>query len=679
MRKLIFLFALISTFVFGQTPTGNRVTWADTVKISYNNQFVDLFQLMRDSVNIAMDTTELVILDAEKAYLSGYTRSTDLGAGDFIKVDSSLAEGNLAFNHPDPGSQWVRKDYYLLKKVSLIELGMDYSGSIDISAIFNNLIDDLSSGDNVYIPRGNYRVGSTINITKGLNLFGEGSFVDSTSNDTIFVIKSSNVTMTDFEIIGKPSADSVSWNTAAPAIDIKPSAGQTFSNFEFSRLKISGKRVGIKGWNVHNVLVKDNRVTNVAQGFAFGVRNASTSDSASTNIKILNNYVKHTNGNKAAARGVSTNNVRDLLIQGNTMYGTGMSIENFITSAFLDSALANEWSSDSVGYFLNAKVLDNSLCNTISGASVIQGNTIDGDSLPANCYWQVNYALEPSINALVIGNVVLNTPNDVGGVIIFNAMSIKNNLFFNMDEDQFAVFYFASPRTAISHLHAKGDKVIIEGNEIRQCKRFVFGLTNSTGPDTMMAWTIKNNIIYETVEGAYVYRLRDVEASGNVFINSNRNNTSTTLSGVGMGQIALQFILCKRVAVYDNYFKNTNHQRGAAYSIGIGNSTDSVQVFSNRTYGLWGNHASTGNNYVMNATAANNLLNFYDNYEDGVLLSRWNDIVDTLRVNQKFLMPTHTTTTRNVITTWAEGNIIYNTTVDSVQIYVNGGWKNLTY
>lgn len=112
MRKLIFLFALISTFVLGQTPNGSRKAWADTLRVSYNNQFIDILDLSRDSLHVAEDTTALKAYPGKGGvYLKQLSSSNANGGGMFVYADSTLPDsiygGGVQYDTPVAGKKWV--------------------------------------------------------------------------------------------------------------------------------------------------------------------------------------------------------------------------------------------------------------------------------------------------------------------------------------------------------------------------------------------------------------------------------------------------------------------------------------------------------------------------------------------------------------------------------------------
>lgn len=165
MRKLIFLFAFISTFIFGQTPDGSRKAWADTLKISRNNQFVDIMTVISDStvsadgVTIAnsggtfiqkvfADTTALkaaVGAQGNVVVLKQISGSNTNGGGLFVWKTTGTADGGSTF--AGSGGYWVR----LEKILDDTRHRPQWWGTVNTSTLDNIFNNVLSSGD-VLIP-----------------------------------------------------------------------------------------------------------------------------------------------------------------------------------------------------------------------------------------------------------------------------------------------------------------------------------------------------------------------------------------------------------------------------------------------------------------------------------------------------------------------------------------------
>lgn len=105
--------------------------------------YLQIYDLLQSTAGVA-DTTALIAVQENKGairYLQGYASTANTGAGLFILCDSTLVEGNVAFDSDSTGLQWIRYEYE-----SLSEVYTEWFSGIDAA------FDWLPDGCKVFTP-----------------------------------------------------------------------------------------------------------------------------------------------------------------------------------------------------------------------------------------------------------------------------------------------------------------------------------------------------------------------------------------------------------------------------------------------------------------------------------------------------------------------------------------------
>lgn len=114
------------------------------------------------------------------AFVNGYYAAGDGGGGRYYldAADTTTADNAGTVIEAFDGGRWklVQQEY-----VSIKQFGAKGDGSTDDAAVINNAINVSPTGTTLRIPRGTYRVSTTINVKGGITLVGESR--DSTTTD----------------------------------------------------------------------------------------------------------------------------------------------------------------------------------------------------------------------------------------------------------------------------------------------------------------------------------------------------------------------------------------------------------------------------------------------------------------------------------------------------------------
>lgn len=272
MRRLIFLFALLSTFVLGQTPNGSRKAWTDTLRVSYNNQFIDILDLVRDSLDVVADTSELKQYTGKsRVFLKQISSNTATGAGGFILKTSGEPDGVTTFSAIS--GYWVREEVGFIDHVKAEWAGAIGDSTTDNENAFNKAqLSALKIGHGVVkFGPGYFDFEGNARVLAGVTIEGSGdSTIFTSDNPTQYILAAPN-----YEVEGgdnfnvtirkiKFKRDYVISNTAPTGfqggIALQPQnlhtfgtviiENCTFENIKMENVQIWGARLGIIRNNV---------------------------------------------------------------------------------------------------------------------------------------------------------------------------------------------------------------------------------------------------------------------------------------------------------------------------------------------------------------------------------------------------------------------------------------------
>lgn len=459
MRKLIFLFALISTFVLGQTPNGSRKAWTDTLRVSYNNQFIDILDLSRDSLHIVEDTTSLKVYPGKgEVLLRQLSSSNTNGGGMFVYADSAYLEGALAFDSPVAGKQWVRVEIHKGSKVYYPAwMGADATGANDVSTAITSLLSAMpESGGVIKFPAGKYKITSQITINKPVTLGGEGdsTLINVTSDVTAFFVQNTaKVTIKNLTFdcsyptvtsgsaaVGIDSAQTVRLEnlkirkTGSSAIYFKDVNGLWITKCEIDSTKLAGIRANLSDVSNTNVFITENVLTNTQLGSSAGnaaIQTGGTTDSlAHTNFTISHNRISSPTIvgiglDRIADSEISYNHVTGNGISGETIAFTGSGVKvigNVCINAGGAGILNYGSTTNQVNNFFNSNVC---ISNAQGIAFVWGSNDLDFNTIVVtnNVLKENTYPLQSYLNS---GGITGNT---------WQKVVIMNNVFLDNTND----------------------------------------------------------------------------------------------------------------------------------------------------------------------------------------------------------------------------------------------------
>jgi hypothetical protein len=145
--KSLITAALIAMPLAAQVLAGNRVAWADTIKIDRGGIFTN----SRDMLYVDDTTTVDIVSGVNSVYVKSLSSTNANGGGWLSLRDSAFAEGVKAYPHPTPGMQWVRDQYLQTKTIDVYWAGaISGDATADHTAI-QLAVNSLSDGDKLQI------------------------------------------------------------------------------------------------------------------------------------------------------------------------------------------------------------------------------------------------------------------------------------------------------------------------------------------------------------------------------------------------------------------------------------------------------------------------------------------------------------------------------------------------
>lgn len=203
-KKLLYtlITGLFLASCYQSTPTNTRKVWADSLIVDSSGTYINVTNTVINpqSILVVSDTSALKSLSGTSVgvtvNLKSLSATNQYGGGSFVLVDSTTffakiktcTLGAYAFRSPVAGKTWVRKEYVEHpQEVNVLWYGADPTYTNDSHDAFQAAFDDIPyetksgiyiRGWNIYVPRGRYKVLSTVTINKNSVTFYGDTKVD---------------------------------------------------------------------------------------------------------------------------------------------------------------------------------------------------------------------------------------------------------------------------------------------------------------------------------------------------------------------------------------------------------------------------------------------------------------------------------------------------------------------
>jgi len=463
-----------------------------------------------------------------------------------------------------------------------------------------NLIDNASDGDTIYIPTGTYYENIVIN--KSISLLGEDkntTIIDGDNNGDVVTIYADSVNISGFTII----------NGYIPSFD--GTGIVIFSNFSIITENIINLN---EGWGIDlrgacNT-IKRNIISNNYRGMFINgegniiIENSITSHNhwsislwgSSSNNTIKENIIKDTNDAGIFIDDLSTNNtINDNTISKNIWGINLQGSSNFITG---NNISKNGYSFSGDGLYLGRSSDNNNISgNTISSNNrtgiFLQGDshTITGNTISNN--WN-GIRIYSSSNNDILDNSFFNN-----GLFVSN--SYHNTVEYNMVNGKPLVYLEDESDKVIDY--EVGQVILINCNNITAENLKLINIYVGVQLLGTNNCEIRNNNCSNNMEGIFLYDSSNNKINNNEIISNNDNGIC--LSSSSSNTISGNIISINGDGIYLRGFSDTNTITGNS-------------ILNNDHYGIfiWD---SISNNIIKNNLIGNEQDAFFRNAR----LNRW--------------------------------------------------------
>lgn len=472
-----------------------------------------------------------------------------------ICLIAALSAGSPAFAQHNPASTNRQSRWYVPTADSSVGNALAiwtnvadpiYGGSGDGAAI-QAAINATPSYGAVYIPRGIYRVNSTITMaTHHVDLISEGAVIlDTVLGGRPLWISSSWHNIRGIKFLGAKDQDEAN-------VSIGIQIDSAVSNITIRDCQIVGFKYGINATEAHKILIEGCRIDTIFIGIKGGANYVATQNDTTGPYKIVNNFIRCTYGALRYSRPVNLWFGNNYLVDGNTLLGGGMSVEAVKASA-----------QDTTGY---SEIVTNNTCDAaISAGRIITHNNLDTRLKPTGRGPESDFpqAIEPGgRGALIAGNRI--SYFQVGISTDYDACSITDNYFYRCgDPAWYPGVIYANP-DATGAPESKTPRLIITGNifeysvvadiDIRDNGPFGTDTTNARGGiishnissngqmqflllDSVQQFVVTDNVIRNSCKsftpnlGQYVQAFQEKHGCSNYYTGNEVYNDTTP--GVG--------------------------------------------------------------------------------------------------------------------------------------------------